>query len=67
MLVVDETRRSGGVSEAVVTAWSTRGTRGLARVTSDDSFIPLGAAASLVLVSEQDVEDAALSLVATAR
>ena len=35
----------------------------LARVASTDSFIPLGDAANLVLVSEQDVERAALELV----
>ena len=36
----------------------------LARIAADDSFVPLGAAASLVLVSEQDVEDAARLLLA---
>ena len=35
----------------------------LARVTSKDSFIPLGDAAKLVLVSEDEIEAAALALV----
>jgi 2-oxoisovalerate dehydrogenase E1 component len=35
----------------------------MARVTSDDSFIPLGEAASHVLVDEDEIERAALALV----
>jgi 2-oxoisovalerate dehydrogenase E1 component len=68
VLVVDETRRSGGVSEAVVTALvDQRYTGAIARVTSEDSFIPLGDAALQVLLSEETIEHAALSLVATER
>ena len=68
VLVVDETRRSGGVSEAVVTALvDERYTGAIARVTSEDSFIPLGDAALQVLLSEETIEHAALSLVATER
>ncbi|MXM66796.1 MFS transporter [Streptomyces sp. HUCO-GS316] len=60
VLVVDETRRTGGVSEGVVTALVDAGFTGaIRRVTSADSFIPLGEAAQLVLVSEADVERAA--------
>ncbi|MCA1191491.1 MULTISPECIES: thiamine pyrophosphate-dependent enzyme [unclassified Saccharopolyspora] len=63
VLVVDETRRSGGVSEPVVTALVDGGFTGpIARVTSADSFIPLGAAAGHVLLDEQTVEDAARDL-----
>jgi 2-oxoisovalerate dehydrogenase E1 component len=63
VLVVDETRRSGGVAEAVIAALIEAGFRGpLARVCSADTFIPLGAAASHVLVSEADIERAALEL-----
>ncbi|RRO18956.1 MFS transporter [Saccharopolyspora rhizosphaerae] len=63
VLVVDETRRSGGVSEAVVTALVDAGFTGkVARVTSEDSFIPLGAAAYHVLLDEDTVETAALKL-----
>ncbi|MEB3371539.1 thiamine pyrophosphate-dependent enzyme [Saccharopolyspora mangrovi] len=64
VLVVDETRRSGGVSEPVVTALVDAGFTGkIGRVTSEDSFIPLGAAAYHVLLDEDTVETAALKLV----
>lgn len=57
VLVVDETRRSGGVSEGVFAGLIDRQFRGpLARVTSKDSFIPLGDAANLVLLSEEEIE-----------
>ena len=62
-LVVDETRRSGGVAEGVLTALVDAGYLGrMARVTSKDSFIPLGDAANLVLLSEAEIEAAALAL-----
>jgi 2-oxoisovalerate dehydrogenase E1 component len=64
VLVVDETRRNGGVSEAVVTALVDGGHRGrISRVTSADSFIPLGPAADEVLLSEDDIVGAATSSV----
>ncbi|MFC0454323.1 thiamine pyrophosphate-dependent enzyme [Rhodococcus jostii] len=64
VLVVDETRRSGGVSEGVVAALVDEGFSGsVARVTSDDSFIPLGDAALEVLLSEDTIEAAAIKLV----
>nr|WP_260859528.1 transketolase C-terminal domain-containing protein [Streptomyces cupreus] len=60
VLVVDETRRTGGVSEGVVTALADAGFTGsIRRVAGQDSFIPLGKAAQLVLVSQADVERAA--------
>jgi 2-oxoisovalerate dehydrogenase E1 component len=63
VLVVDETRRSGGVSEGVLAGLVDAGFTGrMARVTSADSFIPLGDAALTVLVSEDDVERAAREL-----
>ena len=53
VLVADETRRTGGVSEGVLTALADAGFSGrIARVTSEDSFIPLGDAAATVLLSE---------------
>jgi 2-oxoisovalerate dehydrogenase E1 component len=68
VLVVDETRRSGGVSEGVVTALLDRGYTGaLARVASHDSVIPLGPAADAVLLSESDVVTAAHDLVSRAQ
>ncbi|MFI7412917.1 thiamine pyrophosphate-dependent enzyme [Streptomyces sp. NPDC049627] len=60
VLVVDETRRTGGVSEGVVTALvDARFAGTVRRVASADSFVPLGQAAQLVLVSEADIERAA--------
>ena len=62
-LVVDETRRTGGVGEGIVAELVDAGYDGrLARVSSKDSFIPLGDAASLVLLSEDEIEAAALRL-----
>ena len=64
MLVVDETRRTGGVSEGVLAALVDAGFDGrLARVAAEDSFVPLGDAARLVLVSEDEIEGAAAALV----
>jgi 2-oxoisovalerate dehydrogenase E1 component len=64
-LVVDETRRTGGVGEGVVAELLDAGYTGrLARVSSKDSFVPLGDAARLVLLSEEEIEAAALRLLA---
>ena len=64
VLVADETRRTGGVSEGVVAALVDAGFDGrLARVASKDSFVPLGSAANLVLLSEHEIEAAAVELV----
>ena len=63
VLVVDETRRSGGVSEGIVAALVDDGYEGrLARVTSADSFIPLGPAAETVLLGESDIVNAVHNL-----
>ena len=62
-LVVDETRRTGGVGEGIVAELLDAGYSGrLARVASKDSFVPLGDAARLVLLSEDEIEAAALAL-----
>ena len=62
-LVVDETRRTGGVGEGVVAELVAAGYAGrIARVASKDSFVPLGDAARLVLLSEDEIEDAAMRL-----
>ncbi|WP_332644728.1 thiamine pyrophosphate-dependent enzyme [Aeromicrobium sp.] len=64
VMVVDETRESGGVSESVITALIDGGYDGTARrVTSVDSFIPLGPAADHVLLSETDIVGAVRALV----
>jgi 2-oxoisovalerate dehydrogenase E1 component len=68
VLVVDETRAAGGVSEGVVTALIDEGFVGrVARVASEDSFIPLGDAAREVLLSEDTIEAAAFKLARVSR
>ena len=65
VLIADETRRTGGVSEAVLAALADGGFRGrAARVASEDSFVPLGDAAAAVLLSQQAIEGAARTLAA---
>lgn len=64
VLVVDECRRTGGMSEAIFTALVDRGVKAkMARVAGEDVYIPLGGAANLVLVQEPDIYAAALKLV----
>ena len=54
VLVADETRHTGGVSEGVITALADAGFAGrVARVASEDSFVPLGDAAATVLLSQR--------------
>jgi 2-oxoisovalerate dehydrogenase E1 component len=63
VLVADETRHAGGVGEGIITALIEHGFAGrIARVASRDSYVPLGDAANLVLLSEDDIEAAALAL-----
>jgi 2-oxoisovalerate dehydrogenase E1 component len=65
VLIVDETRRSGGVGEGVLAALADNGYVGAAlRVASIDSFVPLGPAAAHVLVSEDSIIQGAQSLLA---
>jgi 2-oxoisovalerate dehydrogenase E1 component len=66
VLIVDETRRSGGVGEGVLAALVDAGYVGSARrVASADSYIPLGTAATYVLVNEEMIEEGARSLLGT--
>jgi 2-oxoisovalerate dehydrogenase E1 component len=68
VLIVDETRRSGGVSEGILAALVDAGFDGqMKRVTSHDSFVPLGGAATHVLVSEHDIATAVAELVVHGR
>ncbi|MEV0383735.1 thiamine pyrophosphate-dependent enzyme [Nonomuraea sp. NPDC050643] len=63
VLIADETRQSGGVSEGIVAGLLDAGFGGsIARVASADSFIPLGGAAEHVLLSEEEIEQAARKL-----
>jgi 2-oxoisovalerate dehydrogenase E1 component len=63
VLIVDETRKTGGVGEGVLAALIEQGFTGrVERVASHDSFIPLGDAALHVLLSEDTIETAAIKL-----
>jgi 2-oxoisovalerate dehydrogenase E1 component len=64
VLVVDEGRRTGGIAEEIFTALDEQAHPGIAkaRVTGMDSYVPLGAAANLVLPSEDDILTAARAL-----
>ncbi|MEU6023620.1 transketolase C-terminal domain-containing protein [Micromonospora sp. NPDC047134] len=65
VLVVDETRRSGGVGEGVIAALVDAGYVGaVRRVAAVDSFVPLGPAARQVLVSEEAITQGARTLLA---
>ncbi|MDT5064789.1 MAG: 2-oxoisovalerate dehydrogenase component [Mycobacterium sp.] len=66
VLIVDETRETGGVGEGVLAALIAGGFSGaIDRVASVDSFIPLGDAALQVLLSEETIEAAATKLART--
>ncbi len=62
VLVVDECRRSGSPSEALLAGCLERGMTRVARVTAEDSFIPLGPAATSTLPSAQGIAAAARQL-----
>ena len=64
-LVVDEGRRTGGLSEAIITGVveHCRTQPIIRRVTGEDTYIPLGPAADNVLPSENGIIDAARRLV----
>jgi 2-oxoisovalerate dehydrogenase E1 component len=63
ILIVDECRRTGSVSEALVTLLVEEQVRvPLARITAEDSFIPLGPAAHRVLPGVDSIHEAALRL-----
>ncbi|MFE9320245.1 thiamine pyrophosphate-dependent enzyme [Nocardia sp. NPDC052278] len=63
VLIADETRHTGGVSESLCAALIDAGFNGpVIRVTSEDSFIPLGPAAITVLLDESRIESAATKL-----
>lgn len=67
VLIVDETRRSGGVSEGIVSTLVDAHFDGsISRVNSEDTFVPLGEAANHVLLGEDQIDAAARALVAQA-
>ncbi|MEO0939169.1 MAG: thiamine pyrophosphate-dependent enzyme [Pseudomonadota bacterium] len=63
VLVVDETRRSGGVAEAVMTALAEAGITRTARLTAEDSFIATGPAYAATLPSAKGITTAAQTLI----
>jgi 2-oxoisovalerate dehydrogenase E1 component len=67
VLIVDECRHTGSISEALVTMLTENcaKTPVLKRITAEDSFIPLGSAAYAVLPSTQEIVDTAVELVGT--
>jgi 2-oxoisovalerate dehydrogenase E1 component len=63
LLVVDECRASSGIADALIAAVVERAPSvRTAKVVGADSYIPLGAAANLVLVQEPEIEAAATAL-----
>ncbi len=68
VLIVDECRRTGSLSEALVTLLHERGLKApLTRITAEDSFIPLGPAAYHVLPSVDSIIAAATALTGRTR
>jgi 2-oxoisovalerate dehydrogenase E1 component len=67
LLVVDECRRSSGIADTVMSevVERTDGRVRVRRVQAMDTYIPLGDAANLVLVSEADIEAGARKLLET--
>ncbi len=64
ILIVDECRKTGSLGEELFTRLKEEGaSQAIARLNSEDSFIPLGAAANTVLLSEEDIANAARALV----
>ena len=65
VLIVEEARRSGSLSEKLMTILTEAG-RGdvVSRITAEDCFIPLGPAAELVLPSRASIIEAAKAAVA---
>lgn len=63
ILIVDECRKTGSLSEELITRLTEAGlTMPISRLNGRDSFIPLGAAANMVLLSEAEIVDAANAL-----
>ncbi|MHC5108648.1 MAG: thiamine pyrophosphate-dependent enzyme [Planctomycetota bacterium] len=64
VLVVDESRRTGGLGEAILAIILEQcgGQVDAARLTGHDSFIPLGEAANRVLLREDDIVESTLEL-----
>ena len=64
ILIVDETRQSGGVAEALMALFTERCDVPTARLTAKDSFIATGPAYAVTMPSAGDIVSAATALVA---
>ena len=62
-LIVDETRQSGGVAEALMAVFTERSPARLARLTAADSFIATGPAYAATMPSCETIIMAAKALV----
>ncbi|MEO0567118.1 MAG: thiamine pyrophosphate-dependent enzyme [Pseudomonadota bacterium] len=63
ILIVDETRHSGGVAEALMAHFHETSHARMARLTADDCFIATGPAYAATMPSKESIVDAALALV----
>ena len=63
ILIVDETRKSGGVAEALMALFAERTSVPTLRLTAQDSFIATGPAYAATMPSADDIVAAALELV----
>jgi 2-oxoisovalerate dehydrogenase E1 component len=64
VLIVDECRRTGSQSEALMALFAERDpVKPVRRLTAEDSFIPLGRAATITLPSRDSIVEAALETV----
>ena len=64
VLIVDECRHTGSQSEALMALFVEQGPAGreTVRITAEDSFIPLGRAATVTLPSRDDIIEACIAL-----
>ena len=62
VLIVDETRRTGGLAEALMTLFSEKSDIPHARLVAEDSFIPTGPAYAATMPSADGIVDAALAM-----
>ena len=67
ILIVDETRRSGGIAEALMALFTEQTDVPHARITADDSFIATGPAYAATMPSADGIVGAALQLVGARR
>lgn len=67
ILIVDETRRSGGVAEALMALFTERTAVKPVRLTAEDSFIATGPAYAATMPSAEGIFQAAMDLMGAAR